>query len=221
MIVVIDGPAGSGKSSTARAVAERLKIQYLDSGALYRVATLIYLQADRNREVFIDLLKESKISFYFKQKKFHVFLDDIDVSEDIRSMKVSDAVSEVATMPDIRSYINQLMREQVKKDIYIADGRDLGTAVFTDAAMKFFMVADLNDRAKRRFRELSQKGIETSLEEVKANIAGRDQVDSSREADPLKQAEDAILINTSGLTFEEQVTQISNRVKKLITEHKH
>lgn len=217
MIVVIDGPAGSGKSSTARAVAERLKIQYLDSGALYRVVALIYLQADRNREVFLDLLKESKISFYFKQKKFHVSLNDADVSKEIRSMQVSDAVSEVAAMPDVRSYVNQLMREQVKKDIYIADGRDLGTAVFADASMKFFMTADLNDRAERRLRELSEKGIKTSLEEVKANIAGRDKMDSSREADPLKQAEDAILINTSGLTFQEQVTQISDQVKKLIT----
>ena len=221
MIVVIDGPAGSGKSSTARAVAERLKIQYLDSGALYRVATLIYLHAGRNREMFLDLLKESKISFRFKQKKFHVSLNDDDISEEIRSMEVTNAVSEVAAMPDVRSYVNKLMREQVKKGIYIADGRDLGTAVFADAAMKFFMVADLNDRAERRFRELTEKGVVASLDEVKANIASRDQMDSSRKTDPLKQAEDAILINTSRLTFEEQVAQISDYIKELIAKHNY
>lgn len=217
MIVVIDGPAGSGKSSTARAVAERLNIQYLDSGALYRVATLVFIKAGQNRTKFLELLKESKISFYFKEKMFHVFLNDQDVSEEIRSMKVSDAVSTVAAMAEVRSHINDLMKEQVAKGLYIADGRDLGTAVFPDADMKFFMVADLQDRAQRRLAELHAKGQQATLQEVKANIAKRDAMDASRKTDPLKQAEDAILINTSTLTFDEQVDRISNHVQKLIT----
>ncbi len=217
MIVVIDGPAGSGKSSTARAVAERLNIQYLDSGALYRVATLVFIKADQNRSKFLELLKESKISFYFKEKMFRVFLNDQDVSEEIRSMKVSDAVSTVAAMPEVRSHINELMKAQVAKGIYIADGRDLGTAVFPDADMKFFMVADLEDRAQRRLTELHAKGQQATMEEVKVNIAKRDAMDASRKADPLRQAEDAILINTSELTFEEQVQRICNHVQKLIT----
>lgn len=217
MIIVIDGPAGSGKSSTAKAVAERLKIQYLDSGALYRVATMLYLQHAHNKELFLDYLKETTISFYFQENNFHVFLNGTEVTDDqIRTMDVSNAVSEVASMPEVRAHVNELMRAEVAKNVYIADGRDLGTAVFPDAAMKFYMVADLKDRAERRLAELSASDKQTTLEEVMANIADRDQKDSSRNADPLKQAEDAILINTSGLTFEEQVAEISNQIKQLI-----
>lgn len=217
MIVVIDGPAGSGKSSTARAVAEHLGIQYLDSGALYRVATLIYLKAEKNKKMFFELLKENKISFHFKDKKFHAFLGDTDVSEEIRTMEVSQSVSEVAAMPDVRSFVNQLMHQAVKHDVYVADGRDLGTAVFPNAALKFFMVADLKKRAERRLTELPNKGDEVTLEEVMDNIARRDEIDSNRSADPLKKAEDAVEIDTSSLNFEDQVSIICDRIKPLIT----
>ncbi|HBQ61773.1 MAG TPA: (d)CMP kinase, partial [Balneolaceae bacterium] len=180
MIVVIDGPAGSGKSSTAKAVAAQLQIQFLDSGALYRVATLVYLNSDKNYDTFFDLLEESKISFHFKDGKFHAFLNNEEVSDEIRSMEVSEHVSEVASNPDVRKYVNDLMREVVKSDIYIADGRDLGTAVFPDAALKFFMVADLETRAKRRYEEVKTQGKNVTLQEVKANIAQRDATDSNR-----------------------------------------
>ena len=216
MIVVIDGPAGSGKSSTARAVAEHLKIQYLDSGALYRVATLIYLKAEKDTKKFFELLKENKISFHFKAGKFHAFLNDADVSEEIRTMEVSQSVSEVAAMPDVRAFVNALMHRAVEQDVYVADGRDLGTAVFPDAALKFFMVADLKKRAERRLAELHQKGEEVNLGEVMKNIASRDEIDSNRSADPLKKADDAFEIDTSELTFNEQVSIISNQIKALI-----
>ena len=217
MIVVIDGPAGSGKSSTARAVAEHLGIQYLDSGALYRVATLIYLKADKNKEKFFELLKENKISFHFKDKKFHAFLGGTDVSEEIRTMEVSQSVSEVAAIPEVRSFVNELMHQAVKQDVYVADGRDLGTAVFPNAALKFFMVADLRKRAERRQTELLIKGNEVTLEEVMNNIAQRDEIDSNRSADPLKKADDAVEIDTSSLNFEDQVSIICDRIKPLIT----
>lgn len=216
MIVVIDGPAGSGKSSTARAVAEWLRIQFLDSGALYRVATLIYLKAEKNKELFFELLKENKISFHFKEKQFHVFLNDINVSDEIRTMEVSETVSEVASNPSVRSFINHLMHEAVQQDVYVADGRDLGTAVFPNAALKFFMVADLKTRGIRRLAELQKKGSNATLEEVMTNIAERDEIDSTRSADPLKKADDAIEIDTSTLNFEEQVLIICNQIKNLI-----
>jgi cytidylate kinase len=217
MIVVIDGPAGSGKSSTARAVAEQLEIQYLDSGALYRVATLIYLKAEKNKELFFELLKENKISFHFKEKKFHAFLNGEDVSDAIRTMEVSNSVSEVASEPEVRAFVNELMHKAVQSDVYVADGRDLGTAVFPDAALKFFMVADLKTRAERRLAELRQKGDDNvSLKEVMQNIAGRDEIDSSRSADPLKKADDAIEIDTSSLNFDEQVSIICNQIKPLV-----
>ncbi len=219
MIVVIDGPAGSGKSSTARAVAERLKIQFLDSGALYRVATLIYLNSQNNGDSFFDALKESDISFYFKEKKFHVLLNHSDVSDEIRAMHVANAVSTVAAMPEVRAFVNALMRQAVQSGIYIADGRDLGTAVFPDAELKFFMVADLDERARRRLSELEAKGEQTTFDEVRKNIEDRDLKDSSRASDPLKQADDAILVNTSGLTFEDQVQMISEHVQQLIAKN--
>ena len=220
MIVVIDGPAGSGKSSTARAIAEQLHIQFLDSGALYRVATLVYLESIDNRDSFFDRLKESDISFYFKNKKFHSLLNGIDVSEKIREMKVSNAVSKVASDSIVRAHVNKLMRAEVEKDIYIADGRDLGTAVFPNAELKFFMIADLHERAKRRLAEMESQGLEASLEEIKSNLAARDNADSSRESDPLKQADDAILINTSELNFDEQVSQISERIRQIMPKNK-
>lgn len=221
MIVVIDGPAGSGKSSTAKAVAANLQIQFLDSGALYRVATLVYLDTNKDLPQFFDSLKESEISFHFKQEKFHVFLNGRDVSDKIRSMEVSEHVSEVASNPDVRAFVNDLMHEAVKHDVYIADGRDLGTAVFPDAALKFFMVADLETRAQRRFKEVKSQGKDVTLEEVRQNIAGRDKKDSSRDSDPLKKAEDAILVDTSELTFEEQVAFISNKIEQLISTQKN
>jgi len=220
MIIVIDGPAGSGKSSTARAIAEQLHIQFLDSGALYRVATLVYLESIDNRDSFFDRLKESDISFYFKNKKFHSLLNGIDVSEKIREMKVSNAVSKVASDSIVRAHVNKLMRAEVEKDIYIADGRDLGTAVFPNAELKFFMIADLHERAKRRLAEMESQGLEASLEEIKSNLAARDNADSSRESDPLKQADDAILINTSELNFDEQVSQISERIRQIMPKNK-
>jgi|AntRauTorcE11897_2_1112592.scaffolds.fasta_scaffold01682_6 cytidylate kinase len=217
MIVVIDGPAGSGKSSTAKAVAAQLQIQFLDSGALYRVATLVYLNCQKDYQQFFEQLEESEISFYFKKKKFHAFLGGRDVSDKIRSMEVSENVSEVASNPDVRAFVNDLMRKVVAEDIYIADGRDLGTAVFPDAALKFFMVADLETRARRRFEEVKGSGKEVTLEEVKQNIATRDDKDSNRDSDPLKKADDAILVDTSEMTFDEQVTFISNKIKEVIT----
>lgn len=217
MIVVIDGPAGSGKSSTARAVARRLQIQFLDSGALYRVATLIYLKAEKNKELFFELLKENKISFHFREGAFVVYLNDTNVSDEIRTMEVSQHVSEVAAMPDVRSYVNTLMRKAIEENVYVADGRDLGTAVFPDAALKFFMVADLKTRAKRRLAELQTKRSTATLEEVIKNIAERDEIDSSRSADPLKKADDAIEIDTSKLSFEKQVSIICDQIKPLIT----
>ncbi len=214
MIVVIDGPAGSGKSSTAKAVAANLQIQFLDSGALYRVATLVYLNSREHNRSFFEQLEESEISFYFKKEKFHAFLNGQDVTEDIRSMDVSDHVSEVASDPKVRAYINDLMREAVKQDIYIADGRDLGTAVFPDAELKFYMIADLDTRAERRYNEIKESNPEVTLEEIKQNIAQRDEKDSSRDSDPLKKADDAIEVNTSDMTFEDQVAFISKVIRK-------
>lgn len=216
MIIVIDGPAGSGKSSTARAVADRMNIEYLDSGALYRAVTLVYIEAAPDRDLFFRLLKQKEISFSYRDKKFYVSIDDKDVTDRIRSINVSRNVSEVATMPKVRSYINRLMRKAVRKGVFIAEGRDLGTVVFPDAALKFFMVADVNERARRRLSELKAEDEEITFEKVKQNIRERDQKDSKRAVDPLKKAEDAIEIDTTHTRFEQQVEKICSHIEEVL-----
>ena len=218
MIVVIDGPAGSGKSSTAKAVAEQTNIQYLDSGALYRAATLIFIEANQNRTKFFERLESINISFYYKKGGFYISIDDRDVTKDIRTMLVSNSVSEVASSPEVRSFINGLMNAAINKGNYIADGRDLGTAVFPNADLKFYMIADLETRAKRRMIELKNQGSDVTLEQILLSISERDQKDSSRKADPLKKAKDAIEIDTSTYKFEEQVNFISKKVFLLLKE---
>lgn len=218
MIIVIDGPAGSGKSSTARAIADRLDIEYLDSGALYRTVTLIYLDANRDKETFFRLLNQKEISFYYEDQRFHVAVDEQSVTDKIRTAEVTGAVSEVAALPRVRSFVNNLMRDVVLDGIYIAEGRDLGTAVFPDAELKFYMSADLEERAKRRLKEQKNDNPGLTLEEVKQNITERDLKDSKRQADPLKKADDAIVIDTTNLTFEQQVDKICSKISGVLKE---
>ena len=216
MITVIDGPAGSGKSSTARAVANKLQIEYLDSGALYRTATLLYIEADRNQGLFFQLLNRKEISFRYQDGQFHVNVDGQSVTDQIRTPRVADYVSEVAAMPQVRSFVNELMRTAVQSGIYIAEGRDLGTAVFPDADLKFFMLADVEERARRRYKERKPDNPDLTFKKVKQNIEQRDFKDSNREKDPLKKAEDAIEIDTTDLNFEQQVDQICLHISDLI-----
>ena len=218
MIIVIDGPAGSGKSSTARAIADRLDIEYLDSGALYRTVTLIYLEVNRGKETFFHLLDQKKISFYYEDQKFHVAVDGQSVTDKIRTTEVTGAVSEVAALPRVRSFVNNLMRDVVLDGIYIAEGRDLGTAVFPDAELKFYMSADLEERGKRRLKEKKNDNPGLTMKEVKQNIAERDLKESKRQADPWKKADDAIVIDTTNLTFEQQVDKICSEISGVLKE---
>ena len=216
MVTVIDGPAGSGKSSTARAVADKLQIEYIDSGALYRTATLLYIEAGKDREAFFTLLDQKEISFQYADRQFQVRIDGRPVTEQIRTPRVAASVSEVAAMPRVRAYVNDLMRETVKEGIYIAEGRDLGTAVFPDAEIKFFMSADIGERAQRRFEERKSQNPDLTLDEVRKNIEQRDFRDASRQEDPLKKADDAVEIDTTHLDFEQQVDQICLHIRNAI-----
>lgn len=214
MVIVIDGPAGAGKSSTAKAVAKKLGIEYLDSGALYRALTYMYLEAGSNSEAFFKILNGIEVSFKYELKKeiFRVYIEDKDITGKLRTTDIADNVSTVASMPRVRSYVNRLMRKVVKRGNYIAEGRDLGTVVFPDADLKFYMHADVSERARRRYEELIASGNEISLKEVKQNILERDNKDSRRDADPLTKADDAIEINTTDLNFEQQVDQICSTI---------
>lgn len=214
MITVIDGPAGSGKSSTARAVADKLKIEYLDSGALYRTVTLLYLRAEGDESQFFKLLNNAMISFHYQNGQFHVKVDGKSVTRQLRTPEVAENVSHVAAMPRVRAFINELMRKAVASGVYIAEGRDLGTAVFPNADLKFFMKAALEERARRRFKERKPDNPELTLEEVKKNIRQRDRKDTTRKADPLQKADDAIEIDTTHLDFEQQVGKICSHISK-------
>ncbi|CAN5383119.1 (d)CMP kinase [soil metagenome] len=215
MIIVIDGPAGSGKSSTAKAISDRLNIKFLDSGALYRAVTYFWLQQGKpdNKE-FFNMLPDINLEADLNEETFTVCLDGTDISEEIRSPEVSINVSKVASLPEVRKRVNLLMRDLVKKGKFIADGRDLGTAVFPDADLKFYMEASIGERAKRRFAEIRSKRDDVTLEDVIENLKSRDYTDQNRFADPLKKADDAIVIDTTGKTFKEQVDCMSTIIKE-------
>lgn len=214
MIFVIDGPAGSGKSTTARAVADTLNIQYLDSGALYRAVTWMYIESGLDGKAFFEMLSRTPIDVVYEDGIFHVEIDGKEVTENLRSREVMNHVSEIASKPEVRRYVNRLLREFAHNDDIIAEGRDLGTVVFPDADLKFFMLASVDERARRRYGELKSKGHDISFEEVKANILERDRKDSQREHDPLKKAEEAIEIDTTDMTIEQQVKQICFKIEE-------
>jgi cytidylate kinase len=196
-------------------VAHELNIQYLDSGALYRAATYLFLKNEHSLPMFFESLHSAQLKFEFNGE-FQVTLNAVNITEAIRTPEVSAHVSTVAAMPKVREFINALMNKAVQHDVYIADGRDLGTAVFPSAECKFFMIADLETRAKRRHQELNSKGIQISYNEVLTEIKQRDRIDSTREKDPLKQADDAIVVDSSTFSFDEQVQYIIKKIKEFI-----
>ncbi|MDD3807053.1 MAG: 30S ribosomal protein S1 [Candidatus Marinimicrobia bacterium] len=212
MIIAIDGPAGSGKTTTAREVARRLGIAYLDTGAMYRAIALGVLEAGIDPTDFVAVEKILP-SLRVDIKGDHVYLDGRDVTERIRLSDVTEAVSPVSAIKAVRKKMVSLQREIGKKQDCVIDGRDIGTVVFPDADYKFFLVADKKVRAERRLKEQCDKGENISFEEVLRQIEMRDRLDSSRKESPLKKANDAIEIDTSNLTIDQQVQRIIDKVE--------
>jgi len=213
MIITIDGPAGSGKSSTAKAIAKNLQIGFIDSGALYRIATLIYLHTDGEKE-FFEKLNKADIQIEFSSSGFQAWLDGSDVTKQIRTQRVSENVSNVAAMEQVRNRVNKQLRKIAENGKYIADGRDLGTVVYPNADLKIFMIADAEVRAHRRFDEQQAAGEDVAFEEILHNIKERDQIDSSRAIAPLKKADDAVELDTSNMDFNDQVKAIINLIRE-------
>ncbi len=212
-VIAIDGPAGSGKSTTAKLVAKKLNFLYLDTGAMYRAITLKALEqgVDVNDERgLMKIAEDSKISFENKNGTYKLFLDGEDVTDRIREPKVDRNVSLVSVHKNLRKILVEKQKEIGQKNDLVAEGRDTTTVVFPNA-FKVYLDADLKERAKRRFLELKDKGIRTSLEEQIKEIAKRDKLDSEREVSPLCLDKDAVVVDTTHLTIEEQV----NRVIKL------
>jgi len=218
MIIVIDGPAGSGKSSTAKEIANRLDIQFLDSGALYRAITYLWLKSDKpDKAKFFENLPNVQLRTEYRDQTFYVQADDENLTDKIRTQTVAEHVSEIASHAEARSFVNNFMRELVKTDAYVADGRDLGTAVFPDADLKFYMDASLKERANRRYLEMKEAEKSVTLEDVMENLRSRDEKDQNRKNDPLKKADDAIVIDTTGKSFEEQVQEMIGIIKENTT----
>ena len=217
MIVAIDGPAASGKSTTAKMVAKKLEMTYLDTGAMYRAVTLALLRSNTDLDDYdsvCQVVDELELDIYDKGSKTIVKLDGEDVSEAIRSMPVTENVSVVSAMKYVRQTMVEIQRNIGKKTNCVVEGRDIGTVVFPDAEFKIFMVADVNMRAKRRFKDIHEMGENRSFQEVLADLKRRDEKDSTRSHSPLQKADEAIEIDTSMLSIDQQVRKIINLVKK-------
>ena len=213
IIIALDGPAGSGKSSTAKAVAARMGYRHLDSGAFYRAITLAALRAGIHPERWSALTPDELDALDVHGRPegpgYVMSVAGADVSVEIRSPEVNAHVSQMAAIPAVREWLMDALREAGARGGLVADGRDIGTVVFPDAELKAYLIADAEERARRR---LTEQGIAAPpLEEVRAEAArlqGRDALDSGRETAPLKQADDAVVIDTTGLSFEEQVARV-------------
>lgn len=212
MIIAIDGPSASGKSTTAKGVAEKLGITHVDTGAMYRAVTLglklSEISPDDDTSVCQYL---SEIELYFDgNNKIH--LNGVDVSHEIRSGDISSRVSAVSAIPEVREKMVIIQRRIAGEQNCVLEGRDIGTVVFPNAEFKFFLIADIDVRAKRRLIELEKMGETNTISELIEDIRRRDQLDSSRDHSPLIQAKDAIPIDTSQLTINEQIKKIINHI---------
>ena len=223
MIIAIDGPAATGKSTSAKLVSQKLGFTYLDTGAMYRCVTLLVLRNNveiNNQDHLASLLKNFQLDIK-KNGKDHLFLlDGEDVSKDIRSSDVTDNVSAVSALPVVRKKLVSIQRKIADNQDAVVEGRDIGTVVFPNADVKFFIVADTLVRAKRRQLDLKRLGEKKTIDSLIKEIRDRDNYDSQRKISPLTKAIDAIEVNTTNTTIDEQVNFMVNKVKLLIKEKK-
>lgn len=212
MIIAVDGPAGAGKSTISKLIAKKLNINYIDTGAMYRAVTYKCLSEGidvKNEETVIEVAKRTDIDF----RDNNIYLDSKVVNEEIRTREVSANVSDVAKIKEVRYLMVDVQREIGTRNDVILDGRDIGSYVFPNADYKFFLVATPEERGRRRYKELCEKGFEGTLEEIIKDIEKRDEIDSNREFAPLKKADDAIEIDTTGLGIDEVVEAVVSKIK--------
>lgn len=220
-VIAIDGYSSTGKSSISKIIADKLGLIHMDTGALYRGVTWFALQHCLNEKGEIDLktlfssLDQIHLEFKNNDGTLVIYLNNTDISMEIRSNQVSDNVSLVAKQKEVRDFLLNSQRSLAEKGGVIMDGRDIGTVVLPNADYKFFLTASIDERTNRRFLELKGLGIEADKEQVKQNLIERDKIDSEREIAPLKQADDAIVIDNSELTKEETIKLILSYIKKI------
>ncbi|KQM77295.1 cytidylate kinase [Pedobacter sp. Leaf216] len=220
LVIAIDGYSSCGKSTLAKALAKKLGFIYVDSGAMYRAVTLYFLR--NNIDVtddakVVDALQHIELNFHSRDYESHITLNGEEVSDEIRLMPVSENVSEVSAHKIVRHEMVKQQQRMGKSKNIVMDGRDIGTTVFPDAPVKFFMTADPKIRAERRFKELESKGNnKTTLEEVFENLAHRDYADTTRKESPLVRADDAVILDNTDLTQEEQLAFALERVQPFL-----
>jgi cytidylate kinase len=218
MVITIDGPAGVGKTTTAKKLASKLGYQYLDTGAMYRAVTYFL------RESSVDISSEAHVRKmldilnleldFTSEDEIKIILDNKDISTLIRSKEITSAVSEVSAIKAVREKMVKIQKDTVKNGNFIVEGRDIGTVVFPDAKYKFFLTADYDVRAQRRLEDFKRVNEELNVNKIKQDLTDRDQYDSSRKLSPLKQAKDAIVIDTSTCTIDDQVNQIFKHIER-------
>ena len=218
MVITIDGPAGVGKTTTAKKLASKLGYQYLDTGAMYRAVTYFFGQhstditSEDQVKKMLDILN-LELDFT-SNDSITVLLDGKDISLLIRSKAVTDAVSKVSALQSVREKMVKIQKDTTKNGNFVIEGRDIGTVVFPDVKYKFFLIADYDTRAKRRFKDFKRVNEELNVNKIKQDLIDRDQYDSSRKLSPLKQAKDAIVIDTSNCTIDDQVNQIYKHIER-------
>ena len=215
--VAIDGPAGAGKSSLARAAAKELGFIYVDTGALYRTLGLKFLNTKTSVEderSAVELLKSTEADIRFVDGEQHVFLDGEDVTALIRTPEVSMAASKSSALPPVRAFLLEKQRELARKNNVLMDGRDIGTVVLPDATVKIFLTASAEERARRRYLELTEKGQAVEYQDVYEDMVKRDYDDSHRAIAPLKPAEDSVTVDTTGLAIEQSLELLLNTIRE-------
>ncbi len=218
MKIAIDGPAGAGKSSIAKLVAKKLSFVYVDTGAMFRTVAYYFLSQGKDpsdTEMVTEECEKISISIEYKDGAQHIFLDGTDVSTEIRQEEVGKNASVVAKNQAVRNRLLALQRQMAEKQDVIMDGRDIGTVVLPDAQVKIYLTASASVRAERRYKELVEKGETCNLKKIEEDIIARDEQDMNREIAPLKQAEDAVLVDSSYMTIEEVVDKIIEIVEKV------
>lgn len=218
IIIAIDGPAGAGKSTTAKLVADRLNYTYIDTGAMYRAVTLLALRenlSDKNE--LIAKLKATDLQLKCEKGIITVLLNNEDVTGKIRTAEVNDFVSEISKIPEVRQELILKQKEIGKMGGVVMEGRDIGTVVFPNAELKIFLTAALETRINRRLLDFEKNGAHISDKEVKDNLTKRDEIDSTREISPLQKTDDAIEIDTSSMTIDKQVNLIVEKAKEILS----